>query len=67
MDKKFYVLSAGTKGHKTFEDAAEQAKRYAGRPNGYGDDKFIIAEGIAFAKSPVPDVEIVKMEAQASA
>ena len=63
MEKKYFVLTSGTKSYKTYEDAEIAAKRQAVRPSGYGceDTDIVIAETFAVAKRPIPTIEVVKL------
>ena len=61
MSDKFYaVLSHTCKRYEKYEDAVAQAKRAAAN-TGYNSGNYYIAETIAMAKQPVPEVEVVKL------
>ncbi len=63
MEKIFIVqaTNAGNKCFKDYDSAAVQAKKYAGQAGSNGQYDWGIFELTAYAVSPVPAVEIVKL------
>jgi hypothetical protein len=59
-DKFFVVVAHNCLKYEKYEDAVNTAKRKAA-VTGYNSGDYYIAETVAKAKQPIPEVEVVKI------